>query len=371
VQLASRRGGGRFGGPQTLTSRRAVPGGVAVARDGASVAVWTAVGTVQVSERRPGRRFGAPRRLNPGGPGAAGTTLAQGTGGTLAVAWRTRGSAVVAVRDAGAAFGPPLTLDVVEPSASPSPPAVAVTAVGETLVSWVRSAGAPPVRFDEAVVASRPREGSFGTPAVLSGPGLTADRPALGAERDGAVVASWSESGPVGPSARSRTVAAVRPAGAGAFGPAERLSGTVQSFGPLAVAASDATSAIVWRGGDDDPVFVSRRGEWAPAPRVTVAPSVVRPGGTVTVRGAFWAPRATVTLLIGPPRSEADPVAQVRVRADGTFRRALRLPTRTRPGPHVLLACRRSCRVKAGARLRVRHEPARSAQVTSGVAIAK
>jgi hypothetical protein len=230
-----------------------------VAPDGPALAAWTARGVVEVSERRPRGRFGVPRPLNPAGPGAAGTTVAQGAGGTVAVAWRTRASTVAVVRDAGGTFGPPQTLETFEPTGSFSGPAAAVTASGETLVSWVRGAGAPPLFINEVVVASRLPAGTFGAPAVLSGPALNADRPALAAERGGTLVASWSESGPVGPTARSRTVAAVRRPGSGAFGAAERVSGMVESFGPVAVAASDATSGVLWRGGDTDPVFVVRR----------------------------------------------------------------------------------------------------------------
>jgi hypothetical protein len=354
VQLASRRGGGRFGRPQTLSSRRSVPAGVVIAADGSAVAAWTAGGAVHLTERRPGQRFGRSRQLNAAGAGAAGTTLAQGVDGTFAVAWRTADSTVAAVREPGGSLGPPQTLATFEPSGSFSGPAAAVTAAGETLVSWVQTAVGPPIFHNEVVAASRPRGGSFGPGAVLSSPGLNADRSALAAERGGTVAASWSESGPRGPSARSRTVAAVRPSGSVVFGLPERLSGAVQSFGPAAIAPSDATTAIVWRGGDDEPAFVVRRGKPPAAPRVSVAPSAAPAGGTVTVRGVRWTPGATVTLLIGPPRSEADPVARVRARADGTFRRRLRLARRLRPGPYVLLGCRRSCRIKASARFRIR-----------------
>jgi hypothetical protein len=79
---------------------------------------------------------------------------------------------------------------------------------------------------------------------------------------------------------------------------------------------------------------------------------VVR-GGSILVTGRHWAPRATVQLLIGPPRSEADPVGSVRTTAAGTFRRRLPIAAGARPGRYVLLACRRSCRVKASATLRI------------------
>lgn len=91
----------------------------------------------------------------------------------------------------------------------------------------------------------------------------------------------------------------------------------------------------------------------AARPTVSVSPTTVVRGGSLLVTGRHWTPRATVQLLIGPPRSEADPVATARATATGTFRRRLPIARGARTGRFVLLACRRSCRIKASASFRI------------------
>ena len=82
-------------------------------------------------------------------------------------------------------------------------------------------------------------------------------------------------------------------------------------------------------------------------PTVRIAPLVVQRGDRIVVTGRNWARSAIVDLLIGPPRSEADPVGRARTTSSGTFRRYLRIAPKTKPGRWVLLACRRECRIKA------------------------
>jgi len=89
------------------------------------------------------------------------------------------------------------------------------------------------------------------------------------------------------------------------------------------------------------------------APSVRVAPAVVQRGQRITVTGRNWPRNVTVDLLIGPPRSEADPVGRALTTSSGTFRRYLRIASTTAPGRWVLLACRRECRVKAVRSFRV------------------
>ncbi|MFP5364331.1 MAG: hypothetical protein ACLGI5_16550 [Thermoleophilia bacterium] len=85
----------------------------------------------------------------------------------------------------------------------------------------------------------------------------------------------------------------------------------------------------------------------APRPSVSIAPSLVQRGERITVTGRNWPRNVIVDLLIGPPRSEADRVGRARTTSAGTFRRHLRIASKTAPGRWVLLACRRECRVKA------------------------
>jgi hypothetical protein len=91
----------------------------------------------------------------------------------------------------------------------------------------------------------------------------------------------------------------------------------------------------------------------AAQPAVSVSPTAVAPGDTITVSGRNWPKRVSVQLLVGPPRSEADAVATVRTTSRGTFRRTIRIASTAELGRYVLLACRRSCRVKAQASLRI------------------
>lgn len=88
-------------------------------------------------------------------------------------------------------------------------------------------------------------------------------------------------------------------------------------------------------------------------PTVRITPLEVRRGGRILVTGRNWARNAIVDLLIGPPRSEADPVGRARTTSGGSFRRYLRIAPKTKPGRWVLLACRRECRVKAAKSFRV------------------
>ncbi len=89
------------------------------------------------------------------------------------------------------------------------------------------------------------------------------------------------------------------------------------------------------------------------APSVAVSPKVVLRGGSLVVTGRHWPRRARVELLIGPPRSEASHVAWVTTTRSGTLHRRLPIARDAATGRFVLLACRRSCRVKAQASFRI------------------
>lgn len=84
-------------------------------------------------------------------------------------------------------------------------------------------------------------------------------------------------------------------------------------------------------------------------PSVSVAPSRVAPGGTLTVTGRNWPAGRTVTILLGPPRSEASPVGSTTADAAGRISFSFAVNATLAPGPYVVLGCRRSCRDKAAA----------------------
>lgn len=87
--------------------------------------------------------------------------------------------------------------------------------------------------------------------------------------------------------------------------------------------------------------------------RATLAPTPVDRGSALTVTGSGWAP-GTARLLAGPPASEADPVARVRVGRDGRFRARVPIAATAARGPYVMLVCQRACRVKVTLAFRVR-----------------
>jgi hypothetical protein len=91
----------------------------------------------------------------------------------------------------------------------------------------------------------------------------------------------------------------------------------------------------------------------AVAPSVSVSPTIVLRGDSLTVTGRHWPRRTRVELLIGPPRSEASHVAWVTTTSSGALRKRLPIARRGATGRFVLLACRRSCRVKAQASFRI------------------
>ncbi len=60
-----------------------------------------------------------------------------------------------------------------------------------------------------------------------------------------------------------------------------------------------------------------------------------------------------MTLLAGPPASEAVRIGSAKTDEDGEFVAPIAIERRVRPGRYVALACRHDCRVKASAAFRV------------------
>jgi hypothetical protein len=118
-----------------------------------------------------------------------------------------------------------------------------------------------------------------------------------------------------------------------------------------AAAALAAFAALGAVGAGPVPAAVEAQREMAVSLRVT--PRVVPRGAFLTFTGSGWPARARVTLLVGPPASEADPVGAVLTDARGRFVRRIRIRPSAMPGRYVALACRRGCRVKATATFRI------------------
>lgn len=81
-------------------------------------------------------------------------------------------------------------------------------------------------------------------------------------------------------------------------------------------------------------------------------PQIVERGSTLTLSGSGWPSGVGVQLLVGPPRSEADPIKTVRA-AGGSFRTTLPITAAAKPGPYVFLACVNDCRVKRSATVEI------------------
>jgi plastocyanin len=89
-------------------------------------------------------------------------------------------------------------------------------------------------------------------------------------------------------------------------------------------------------------------------PRVSVSPTSVQAGASLVVTGRGWTPSKAVVLYMGPPKS--DNVARLGTATasrTGRFRKRVRIRASQAAGSYVLLGCRRGCRTKATARLRV------------------
>ncbi|NLT07688.1 MAG: hypothetical protein GXY03_15470 [Solirubrobacterales bacterium] len=100
----------------------------------------------------------------------------------------------------------------------------------------------------------------------------------------------------------------------------------------------------------------------AAAPVINVVPSVVPRGERVAIRGHGWTPGARVRLAIGPPESDADPFAVVRVNRRGRF--VKRVTFRGPPALWIVVACEgRSCKRVDRAKVRV-VKPAKKGQKT-------
>jgi hypothetical protein len=84
-------------------------------------------------------------------------------------------------------------------------------------------------------------------------------------------------------------------------------------------------------------------------PDLAVRPSRVAPGGALTVTGRNWPAGATVALLLGPARSEADPVGTAVASPGGRISATFTVNATLPPGAYVVLGCLDECRTKARA----------------------
>lgn len=87
-------------------------------------------------------------------------------------------------------------------------------------------------------------------------------------------------------------------------------------------------------------------------PTLRAIPKTVERGERVTFKGACFKPRKTVTFFIGRPGTDAGgKAATARANARGAFTKRYRTFAKADPGPYVVIACQRGCRIKAQTRI--------------------
>ncbi len=89
------------------------------------------------------------------------------------------------------------------------------------------------------------------------------------------------------------------------------------------------------------------------APRVTATPSVLTPNSPVTLDAFGMRPGTRVTFMIGPPNSEASPIAAATATSAGRARVRVGVDPSAGTGRWIILACQRECRVKAATPLTI------------------
>jgi hypothetical protein len=91
----------------------------------------------------------------------------------------------------------------------------------------------------------------------------------------------------------------------------------------------------------------------ARTPTLTVDPTAVRAGGTVTLTGTGFPSNVHVSLLAGPPHAEATRIGGASTGRRGRFVATIRIRPQSSAGALVALACHDACRVKASVRFRI------------------
>jgi hypothetical protein len=101
------------------------------------------------------------------------------------------------------------------------------------------------------------------------------------------------------------------------------------------------------------PAAPTARPAAARTPQITVAPTAVQPGETLTLEGRGFPRNAHIALFAGPPNAEAARIGGAQTGRRGRFAATIRIRAQSSPGALVALACFDACRVKASARFRI------------------
>ncbi len=248
IQAATRSPGGSFGSPVDLSI--AGPGQyardpqISTAPDGTATAVWSrhngSVNVIQAATHPPGGSFGPAVRLSTLGQNADRPQISTAPDGTETVVWiRFNGSndiAQAATRSPGDSFGTPEDLSA--PGENSFTPQVTTASDGTSTAVWNHYDGSNYI----IQAATRPPDGSFGSPDNLSVPGSAAFTPQISPAPDGTATVVWTRSD------GSNTVvqSATRPPG-GSFGSPDNLSAPGEdAFTPGMTTAPDGTATAIW-----------------------------------------------------------------------------------------------------------------------------
>jgi hypothetical protein len=101
------------------------------------------------------------------------------------------------------------------------------------------------------------------------------------------------------------------------------------------------------------PAGAARSGRGPVEPQLTAEPQTAVPGGTVVLSGRGFPRNASIALLAGPPRSEAQRIGGAQTGRRGAFTATIRIRPQAAAGRLVALACYDACRVKATVHFRI------------------
>lgn len=254
---------GTWGATHTLEGPAAVssppqPPLVAMNAAGHALAAWNLSGAVRYAEQPPGGRWSVSRTVPGGGTGAGPVAVALGRSGVAVIAWTTVATRYVpsalrvALRVPGAAFSRGVD---VAPGGGVWTLRAGVACDGSVTLLWQDAQGVRSQRLagtpGGGACDGRPGPGPWSAPETLSAGQPDATLPDLAVNDDGAAIAAWQ--------AGTAALAALRPAGATTWAPAQRISSAtsaavwntrpvIDATGRPAVAYLDGTRMMVVRG---------------------------------------------------------------------------------------------------------------------------
>lgn len=91
----------------------------------------------------------------------------------------------------------------------------------------------------------------------------------------------------------------------------------------------------------------------ARTPQITLTPTAVEPGETLTLEGRGFPRNAHIALFAGRPNAEAERIGGAQTGRRGRFTATIRIRASSSAGALVARACFDACRVKASARFRI------------------